>query len=88
MMRIRLLTPRGEIEREIEGPVTLGEAAAWMAPLPQAAAALGIWGQVRPADTLLKDGDRVECYEPLRADPKTARRRKVVRPKGVRPGKF
>jgi hypothetical protein len=36
---------------------------------------LGIFGQpVRP-DRLLKDGDRVEIYRALKADPREARRR-------------
>jgi len=34
----------------------------------------GIWGRIKPADTPLRDGDRVEVYRPLRVDPKTARR--------------
>jgi putative ubiquitin-RnfH superfamily antitoxin RatB of RatAB toxin-antitoxin module len=34
----------------------------------------GIWGRVRPPQTLLADGDRVEVYRTLRVDPKTARR--------------
>ncbi|QOC23710.1 RnfH family protein [Wenzhouxiangella sp. AB-CW3] len=35
---------------------------------------LGIFGQRRSADTVLRDGDRVEIYRPLRADPKEVRR--------------
>ena len=35
---------------------------------------LGIWGRVRPADTPLRDGDRVELYRALTVDPKEARR--------------
>jgi len=34
----------------------------------------GIWGRMKPLDTPLRDGDRVEVYRPLRVDPKTARR--------------
>ncbi len=34
----------------------------------------GIWGRVRPLDTPLRDGDRVELYRGLRVDPKEARR--------------
>jgi uncharacterized protein len=36
--------------------------------------ALGIFGRVVRADHPLKDGDRIEIYRPLTADPKTARR--------------
>lgn len=34
----------------------------------------GIFGRVVNADQVLKDGDRVEIYRPLAADPKIARR--------------
>lgn len=39
----------------------------------------GIWGQVAARASLLRDGDRVECYRPLTADPKTARRERFAR---------
>jgi len=35
---------------------------------------VGIYGKVVPAKTVLQDGDRVEIYRPLRADPKELRR--------------
>lgn len=35
---------------------------------------LGIYGRLRPPETLLEDGDRVEVYRPLTADPKEIRR--------------
>ena len=41
--------------------------------------AFGIYGRRVRADTLLEDGDRVEIYRPLVADPKVARRRRVKR---------
>jgi uncharacterized protein len=34
----------------------------------------GIWGKVRDLKYELRDGDRVEIYRPLKADPKEARR--------------
>ncbi len=37
----------------------------------------GIFGKVKPSDTLLRDGDRVEVYRPLQADPKETRRRRA-----------
>jgi uncharacterized protein len=37
---------------------------------------LGIWGQSRGLDDLVRDGDRVEVYRPLTLDPKEARRRR------------
>lgn len=38
---------------------------------------IGIFGKARPADTALRDGDRVEIYRPLQADPKETRRRRA-----------
>lgn len=35
---------------------------------------LGIFGRRVDADHLLKDGDRIEIYRPLKADPKEVRR--------------
>jgi len=34
----------------------------------------GIWGRACAADTALREGDRVEVYRPLEADPKEMRR--------------
>lgn len=39
--------------------------------------ALGIFGRRVPADQVLRQGDRVEIYRPLIADPKEARRRRA-----------
>ena len=40
---------------------------------------VGIFGKVVDPDTQLRDGDRVEIYRPLEADPKEARLRRVKR---------
>jgi putative ubiquitin-RnfH superfamily antitoxin RatB of RatAB toxin-antitoxin module len=40
----------------------------------------GIWSKPKPRDTPLADGDRVELYRPLLADPKEARRRRARQP--------
>lgn len=37
-------------------------------------AGVGIWGQRVAMDRVLRDGDRVELYRPLIADPKASRR--------------
>lgn len=37
-------------------------------------AATGVWGKVRPPQYVLREGDRIEIYRPLKADPKQARR--------------
>jgi len=44
-----------------------------------AARQVGIWGRICSADTLLRDGDRVEIYRPLLIDPKEARRLRGLR---------
>src|SRR3569832_1910152 len=47
----------------------------------------GIYGKTKPLDTILRDGDRIEIYRPLRAAPKEARRRRVnKRAGGAAPG--
>ncbi len=39
--------------------------------------ATGVWGKVRPPHYLLRDGDRIEIYRALKADPKQARRARI-----------
>jgi putative ubiquitin-RnfH superfamily antitoxin RatB of RatAB toxin-antitoxin module len=46
--------------------------------------AVGIWSKPAARDALLRDGDRVELYRPLKADPKDARRRRADRASGKR----
>jgi putative ubiquitin-RnfH superfamily antitoxin RatB of RatAB toxin-antitoxin module len=41
------------------------------------ASRIGVFGRVVSSTTLLRDGDRVEIYRPLRIDPKEARRRRA-----------
>ena len=38
---------------------------------------IGIYGKIKAPDTLVKEGDRIEVYRPLTADPKESRRRRV-----------
>ena len=40
-------------------------------------AAVGIFGRKAPPDQVLREGDRVEIYRPLIADPREARRRRA-----------
>jgi len=42
---------------------------------------VGIFGRLAPLDAPLRDGDRVEIYRALMADPKEARRRRAVKAK-------
>lgn len=44
-----------------------------------AACKVGVFGKVRPRDTPLRHGDRVEIYRPLLVDPKDARRARSKR---------
>jgi putative ubiquitin-RnfH superfamily antitoxin RatB of RatAB toxin-antitoxin module len=47
--------------------------------LGELAGLTGIHGRLRPQSELLRDGDRVEIYRPLLADPKDARRKRARR---------
>ena len=47
--------------------------------------ALGVFGKVVPEDYELQDGDRIEIYRPLIADPKEVRRQRAAR--GLKTGK-
>lgn len=38
---------------------------------------VGIFGKIKPFDTVLRDRDRVEIYRPLIADPKESRRQRA-----------
>lgn len=38
---------------------------------------VGVFGKLRPLDTVLADHDRVEIYRPLLVDPKLSRQRRV-----------
>ncbi len=41
--------------------------------------ACGVWGRTQPLDHVLCAGDRVELYQPLKVDPKVARRERFAR---------
>lgn len=43
-----------------------------------ASAKAGVFSKARPLNAEVKDGDRVEIYRPLIADPKEARRKKAA----------
>ena len=40
---------------------------------------IGVYGKLRPAHASAAEGDRIEIYRPLAADPKEARRRRAAR---------
>lgn len=50
--------------------------------------ALGLWGRKTTPEQVLREGDRVELYRPLRVDPKVARRERFARQGAKRAGLF
>jgi putative ubiquitin-RnfH superfamily antitoxin RatB of RatAB toxin-antitoxin module len=81
MPRLRVEVVRAWPERpdlrvlELEEGATVRSALA--AAGLQAPHGAGIYGRRVALDTRLADGDRVEIYRPLRADPKEARRQRA-----------
>ena len=47
---------------------------------------LGIFGKLAKADAALSEGDRVEIYRPLIADPKEARKKRAAEGKSMKKG--
>jgi uncharacterized protein len=47
---------------------------------------IGIFGKAAKPDAELRDGDRVEIYRPLIADPKEARKKRAAEGKQMRKG--
>lgn len=47
-------------------------------------AKVGIFGKLAKKDAVLVDGDRVEIYRPLIADPKEARKKRAAEGKGMK----
>lgn len=45
---------------------------------------LGIFGKLKAADTEVREGDRIEIYRPLQADPKDTRRRRAAHRKAAK----
>ena len=77
--------PQRAIEREyhLDVPATLADALRLAAADPAFAgiaieqAAVGVFGRIADVGQALNNGDRLEIYRPLAADPKTARRARV-----------
>ncbi len=38
---------------------------------------VGVFGKLKPVDTVVRAGDRIEIYRPLQADPMESRRRRA-----------
>lgn len=62
---------------ELADGATLGDALAALGIADVQATDVGIWGKSVPLGTLLKNGDRIERYRALIADPKQARLRRA-----------
>ncbi|MEC8144569.1 MAG: RnfH family protein [Pseudomonadota bacterium] len=71
---------QSQVTLSLSDGATLADAITAMYALPDCekwcidAGSLGVFGKIRPLQWVLTEGDRVECYRPLEADPKTARR--------------
>ena len=85
MIRIEFVcspAPRQAVTLELQLPNDATLQQAWQRAAADPAAAClstgswdaGLWGRRVPLSTVLRDGDRVEAYRPLRCDPKEARR--------------
>jgi len=62
----------------VEEALAAADLAAAFPEIDFAACPVGIHGRACRRDTVLRDGDRVEVYRPLVADPKDARHRRVA----------
>lgn len=80
-IRVRWVALGDTQERSASVPpgTTLAQALARLQyePLP-ARAAVAVWGKLRKPDYVMRDGDRIELLEPLRIDPKAARRARAA----------
>jgi uncharacterized protein len=94
--RVRVLcdTPQGFIDCLLELPqgATIGEALAaahallGRAELAPQEAVTGVFGRVRPHSFVPADGDRIEVYRALSADPRARRRARARQGRGPRAG--
>ncbi|MBP9955554.1 RnfH family protein [Geopseudomonas guangdongensis] len=75
---LRLSVPRGTSMREAAERSGI---AGFFPELDLATAPMGIFGKAvaRPEERLLEDGERVEIYRPLIADPKEARKQRAAK---------
>jgi putative ubiquitin-RnfH superfamily antitoxin RatB of RatAB toxin-antitoxin module len=62
------------------------DAASAGAVIPWDAAPVGVFGERRERSATFADGDRIELYRSLRADPRVRRRERVQRERRGRPG--
>ena len=81
MMRVTLVAAWADRVEEraiaLSDGATLNDALIAFGITHASQADVGIWGKSVPLDTPLKDGERIEQYRPLIADPKLARHRRA-----------
>lgn len=86
-MHIVFATPTQQHREQVEGEagMTLGEAIgrsplAWALETSDVSPVqVGVFGQLRSLSEPALDGDRIEIYRPLVADPKISRRRRAAK---------
>ena len=85
MARLRIEVVRARPERQEAVALELEQGATVRVALQAAGMPLdqpvGIYGRRVALDARLADGDRVEIYRPLRAEPQDARRRRALKAK-------
>jgi len=85
MARLRIEVVRARPERQETVALELEQGATVRAALRAAGMPLdqpvGIYGRRVALDARLADGDRVEIYRPLRAEPQDARRQRALKAK-------
>lgn len=72
--RKTLLLPAGATVREA---IELSGLLAERPEIDLASNRVGVFGRLKGLNDMLRDGDRVEIYRPLKADPKEARRKRA-----------
>jgi putative ubiquitin-RnfH superfamily antitoxin RatB of RatAB toxin-antitoxin module len=86
-VQIAYATPASQVLREliVAEDTTLHQAIrqsgmlAELAEIDLSVCRVGIHGKLKTLETLLREGDRIEIYRPLVADPKDARRKRASR---------
>jgi len=85
MVEVAYALPERQVVRRVllPGGSTVGDAirlSGLLAEFPEIdPARAGIHGKPAPVGAILRDGDRVEIYRPLRADPKDVRRMRAAK---------
>lgn len=80
---IELIVPQGS---SLAAAVRLSGLDALAETAGSVPAKLGVWGKLKPADSPVCAGDRIEIYRPLVADPKAARARRARKKAGPSKG--